>query len=162
MPDTVTDVSPQDKEKPKLNEKQVKFLQELAKSAGAKLKEAQKNAQQRALINQVTGELESKTQEIKSGQTFVLMEKNSGVIGALYTMTGQAKTISSFDDDGDANKEFETGNSVLSRFNELPPDVLKAVMNAQAQIIELENKLKNRPYQPDRGSVGMRQMGFRD
>ena len=35
------------------------------------------------------------------------------------------------------------GNAVMGRFDELPQDVLKAVMQAQSEIIKLEEKLRN-------------------
>lgn len=130
-------------EKPKLDEKQTKFITDLAKSAGIKLKEAQKRVKQQELINSVSTELDGKTQQIKNGNTFNLMEKNSGVVDSMMSMVGQKKAIATFDKDADPNKEFEVGNAVMGRFNELPQDVLKAVMQAQAEIVKMQEKLRN-------------------
>src|SRR6185437_11416894 len=143
MSDTLTKDRPQKQEKPKLDEQQAKFIKELAKSAGAKLKEAEKRVKQQALIDSVANDLDIKTGDIKNGQTFQLMEKNSGVVGALYTMVGRQKSVASFDEGGDQNKEFEVGDAVMSRFDELPPDVLKAIGKAQQQIVALQEKLRN-------------------
>ncbi len=126
-----------------LDDKEVKFITELAKSAGIKLKAAQKRVKQQELINSIAGELDSKTQQIKTANTFQLMEKNSGAVDSMLSMIGQKKAISTFDKDADPNKEFEVGNAVMGRFNELPQDVLKAVMQAQSEIIKLDEKLRN-------------------
>lgn len=127
----------------KLDEQQTKFITDLAKSAGIKLKEAQKRVKQQELLTSVSSELEGKTQQIKNGNTFNLMEKHSGVVGSMLSFVGQKKTLATFDKDADPNKEFEVGNAVMGRFDELPPDVLRAVMQAQAEIVNMSDKLRN-------------------
>lgn len=127
----------------KLDEKQTKFIIALAGTAGIKLKQAQRRVKQQDLLNSVSNELEGKTQQIKNGNTFNLMEKNVGIIDSMLSFVGQKKTIATFDKDADPNVEFEVGNAVMGRFEELSPDVLRAVMQAQNEILKLADKLRD-------------------
>lgn len=126
-----------------LDPKQQDWIAELAKDAGQAMHREEKRQKQQVLLRLVGDGLANVTEEIKAGQTYEVMQKNAGLLGTLHDAVGREKVVQSLDPGGDPNKEFDTGSVEMHNYKEVPPEVVKAVMEAQRKVVELQDRLRN-------------------
>ena len=125
-----------------LNPAQLQWAQELSKNA-AVAEKANKNMEKRQkAADAVALVLTTKLDVIKAGQMYELEQINTGLTGRVLDAVGHRKKLQSHDPGRDPNKEVDTGHYRMGEMEQLPPETVKRVMEAQKIIVDLTDQLR--------------------